>query len=217
MVICAATMILGNVAAIRQQGMKRLLAYSSIAHVGYMLLGVLSRDAQAGAQAVWLYMLLYLFMNTGAFAVVIYLQGKNEGERIEDFSGLGRRHPVLAFSMLVFLLSLAGIPPFIGFFGKFYIFLLAVEQGYTTLVVIALLTSAISAFYYLEVVKQMYFKEPAEGEAAPMDPYSEFLISATCALVLVGTAFGPQLLKWTDGIRWFEKESPAAVMVFPGK
>ncbi|MBL0311395.1 MAG: NADH-quinone oxidoreductase subunit N [Holophagaceae bacterium] len=217
MLIAGATMILGNVAAIKQQSMKRLLAYSSIAHVGYMLLGVLSKDAQAGAQAIWLYMLLYLFMNTGAFAVVIYLQGKNEGERIEDFSGMGKRHPVLAFSMLVFLLSLAGIPPFIGFFGKFYLFLLAVEQGYTTLVVIALLTSAVSAFYYLEVVKQMYFKEPAEGEVAPMDSYSKFLISTTCAVVIIGTAFGPQLLKWTDDIRWFEKETPAAVMEFPNK
>ena len=193
MIIAGATMILGNVAAIKQQSMKRLLAYSSIAHVGYML--------------------LYLFMNTGAFAVLIYLQGKNEGEYIEDFKGMGKRHPMLAFSMLVFLLSLAGIPPFIGFFGKFYIFLLAVEQGYITLVVIALLTSAISAFYYLEVVKQMYFKEPTEGEVEPMDSYSKFLISTTCALVLIGTVFGPQLLKWTDDIRWFEKEAPAAAVM----
>ncbi len=217
MVIAGATMILGNVAAIKQQSMKRLLAYSSIAHVGYMLLGVLSADPVAGAQAVWLYMAIYIVMNTGAFAVVIYLQGKGEGERIEDFRGLGKRHPVLAFSMMMFLLSLAGIPPLVGFFGKFYLFLLAVEQGYTTLVVIALLTSAVSAFYYLEVVKQMYFKEPAEGEVEPMDSYSKFLISATCAVVLIGTAFGPQLLKWTDDIRWFEKETPAVILEFSNK
>ncbi len=218
MVISGASMVLGNVAAIRQQSMKRLLAYSSIAHVGYMLLGVLSRDGQAGAQAVWLYMLSYLVMNTGAFAVVIYLQGKGEGERIDDFRGLGKRHPLLAFSMLVFLLSLAGIPPLIGFFGKFFLFLLAVQQGFTTLVVIALLTSAVSAYYYLEVVKQMYFKEAPEGEVAPLDPFSKYLIGVACALVIVGTAFGPKLLQWTDDIRWFEKEAPkAAVLDFTGK
>ena len=193
--IAGASMILGNVAAVRQESMKRLLAYSSIAHVGYMLLGVLSGDPRAGAQAVWLYMLIYIVMNTGAFAVVIYLQGKGEGERIEDFKGLGRKHPVLAFAMMVFLLSLAGIPPLVGFFGKFYLFKLAIEQGYVTLTTIALLTSAVSAYYYLGVVKEMYFKQP-EGEAAPMGAAAVFIVSVACALVLVGTAFGPWLLDW---------------------
>jgi NADH-quinone oxidoreductase subunit N len=193
--IAGASMVLGNVAAVRQVSMKRLLAYSSIAHVGYMLLGVLSGDPRAGAQAVWLYMLIYIVMNTGAFAVVIYLQGVGEGERIEDFKGLGRKHPVLAFAMMVFLLSLAGIPPLVGFFGKFYLFKLAIEQGYVTLTTIALLTSAVSAYYYLGVVKEMYFKQP-EGEAAPMGPAAVFVVSLACILVLVGTAFGPWLLDW---------------------
>ncbi len=199
--IAGASMILGNVAAVKQESMKRLLAYSSIAHVGYMLLGVLSGDPKAGAQAVWLYMLIYIVMNTGAFAVVIYLQGKGEGERIEDFKGLGRKHPVLAFAMLVFLLSLAGIPPLVGFFGTFYLFKLAIEQGFVTLTVIALLTSAVSAYYYLGVVSQMYFREP-EGEAAPMGAGPVFIVTLACALVLVGTAFGPWLLDWAGKIFW---------------
>jgi NADH-quinone oxidoreductase subunit N len=194
-------MILGNVTAVRQESMKRLLAYSSIAHVGYMLLGVLSGDPKAGAQVVWLYMLIYLVMNTGAFAVVIYLQGKGEGERIEDFRGLGRKHPVLAFAMMIFLLSLAGIPPLAGFFGKFFLFKLAIEQGFVTLTTIALLTSVVGAYYYLGVVAQMYFREP-EGEAAPMGASSVFIVSLACALVLVATAFGPWLVDWAAKITW---------------
>ena len=198
--IAGASMILGNVAAVRQVSMKRLLAYSSIAHVGYMLLGVLSADTAAGAQAVWLYMAIYIVMNTGAFAVVIYLQGLGEGERIEDFKGLGRKHPVLGFSMMMFLLSLAGIPPLLGFFGKFYLFKLAIEQGYVTLTVIALLTSAVSAYYYLGVVNQMYFKEPTEEEAPVLGTMPTFIVGTACLLILVGTAFGPWLLEWAGKV-----------------
>ncbi len=198
--IAAASMILGNVAAVRQVSMKRLLAYSSIAHVGYMLLGVLSADPVAGAQAVWLYMAIYVVMNFGAFAVVIYLQGQGEGERIEDFRGLGRKHPVLGFAMMMFLLSLAGIPPLLGFFGKFYLFKLAIEQGHVTLTVIALLTSAISAYYYLGVVAQMYFKEPTEGEAPALGGLPAFIVGVACFLIVVGTAFGPWLLDWAGKV-----------------
>jgi NADH-quinone oxidoreductase subunit N len=194
--IAGASMIWGNVAAIRQTSMKRLLAYSSIAHVGYMLLGVLSMDVVAGAQVVWLYMIIYLFMNMGAFAVVIYLQGKGEGERIEDFQGMGRRQPVLAFAMMVFLLSLAGIPPLLGFFGKFFLFKLAIAQGYVFLTTLALITSAISAYYYLMVVNQMYFREAPEGERAPLGSAITAIVGAACAVTLIGTAFGPWLLDW---------------------
>lgn len=208
--IAGASMILGNIAAVKQQSLKRLLAYSSIAHVGYMLLGVLSHDPVAGAQAVWLYMFTYLIMTIGAFAVVIHLQGKGEGERIEDFRGLGHRQPFLAFAMLVFLLSLAGIPPLIGFFGKFYLFKLAIEQGYTTLTVLALLTSAISAFYYLGVINQMYFKEGGEEGRAALGGALQPIVMGACALVLVGILFGPRLLEWTADITW---KAPAAVSV----
>jgi NADH-quinone oxidoreductase subunit N len=200
--IAGASMILGNVTAVKQESMKRLLAYSSIAHVGYMLLGVLSGDPRAGAQAVWLYMLIYIVMNTGAFAVVIYLQGKGEGERIEDFKGLGRKHPVLGFAMMIFLLSLAGIPPLAGFFGKFYLFKLAIEQGFVTLTTIALLTSAVGAYYYLGVVAQMYFREPDGEPVAPMGATSVFVVTLACALVLVATAFGPWLVDWAAKITW---------------
>jgi NADH-quinone oxidoreductase subunit N len=200
--VAGASMILGNIAALKQQTMKRLLAYSSIAHVGYMLLGILSSESPRGVQAVWLYMLTYLFMQSGAFAVIIYLQGKGEGERIEDFRGLGRTRPVLAFAMMVFLLSLAGIPPLVGFFSKFYLFQLAIAQGHTTLTVIALLTSAVAAYYYLSVVALMYFKEPVASEAKPepMGTITTLVVGASCALVLVGTFFGKVLLDWADKV-----------------
>lgn len=198
--IAGASMVLGNVAALRQKSLKRLLAYSSIAHVGYMLLGVMSGDAQAGAQAVWLYMLTYLLMQSGAFAILIYLQGKGEGERIDDFRGLGRRQPVLAFAMMVFLLSLAGIPPLVGFFSKFILFKLAIEQGHVALTVLALLTSAVAAYYYLNVVAVMYFKEAPEAERAPMGSLATLVVTVSCALILVGTFFGFRLMDWMGRI-----------------
>jgi len=202
--VAAASMILGNIAALKQQTMKRLLAYSSIAHVGYMLLGVMSSGVPGGAQAVWLYMLTYLLMQSGAFAIVIFLQGKGEGERIEDFRGLGRTRPVLAFAMMVILLSLAGVPPLVGFFSKFYLFKLAIEQGHVTLTVIALLTSAVAAYYYLAVVALMYFKEPAalpEGaKPRTMGTVTTWVVGLSCALVLLGTCFGAKLLDWAGTI-----------------
>ena len=200
--VAAASMILGNIAALKQQTMKRLLAYSSIAHVGYMLLGVLSAGSPGGVQAIWLYMLTYLVMQSGAFAIIIYLQGKGEGERIEDFRGLGRTRPVLAFAMMVILLSLAGVPPLLGFFSKFYLFKLAIEQGHVTLTVIALLTSAVAAYYYLNVVALMWFKEPVDADAkpVPMSRITTLVVGASSAIILVGTFFGRYLLDWAEKI-----------------
>jgi NADH-quinone oxidoreductase subunit N len=200
--VASASMILGNVAALKQQGMKRLLAYSSIAHVGYMLLGVLSADTAAGARAVWLYMLTYLLMQTGAFAVVIHLQGTGDGERLDDFRGLAKRRPALAFAMLIFLLSLAGIPPLLGFFSKFYLFMLAIQQGHYLLTTLALLTSAVAATYYLGVVNLMYFKEPDGQDIPRPGPAMAATVGAACALVLVGTCLGPWLLQWARTITW---------------
>jgi NADH-quinone oxidoreductase subunit N len=200
--IAAASMILGNIAALKQQSMKRMLAYSSIAHVGYMLLGVLAGDAAGGARAVWLYMFTYLLMQTGAFAVVIHLQGTSEGERIEDFRGLAKRRPALAFAMMVFLLSLAGIPPLVGFFSKFYLFMAAIRSGHYALTTIALLTSAVAATYYLGVVNLMYFKEPGEQKIAHPGRSMAVVIGSACGLVLVGTCCGPWLLDWARTIAW---------------
>jgi len=200
--MAGASMIVGNVAALRQQSLKRLLAYSSIAHVGYMLLGILATDRQGGSQAIWLYMLTYLLMQSGAFAVVIHLQGCNEGERIDDLRGLGRRRPFLAFAMMVFMLSLAGIPPLIGFFSKFYLFALAIREGYYLLTALALLTSAVGAYYYLNVVNLMYFKEPGANEVPVLSRSMALIIAGACLLILLGTCFGPWLMYFTTKITW---------------
>jgi len=161
------TMIWGNFAAIRQENIKRMLAYSSIAHAGYMTLGIIAGTTMGG-QAMVLYLAAYAFMNIGAFSLVIILSRKDGyGENIEDFSGLAQTHPVLAAIMLIFMLSLAGIPPTIGFFAKFFLFGAAIKSGLYLLVTVALLTSAVSLYYYFRVVKVMYLKDiPAKRQVS---------------------------------------------------
>ncbi|MGO9015327.1 MAG: NADH-quinone oxidoreductase subunit N [Dissulfurispiraceae bacterium] len=159
--IAILTMAVGNILALVQTNIKRMLAYSSIAHAGYMLLGIIT-GTLAGRQAMMTYMLIYAFMNMGAFAVVIML---DKGEEIKDYDGLAKSRPLIAALMLVFMFSLTGIPPTAGFVGKFNIFMAAINAGYTWLVVIAVIFSVISAYYYLRVVMNMYMKEAPGGEA----------------------------------------------------
>lgn len=163
------SMILGAIAAVGQRNIKRLMAYSSIGHVGYALMG-LAVASDEGLHGVMVYMAIYLVMNLGAFAVLIAMrrQGKSVS-RIEDLAGLGKTDPAMAMWMTIFMFSMAGIPPLAGFFGKLYVFLAAVQSGFWTLAVVGVLTSVISAFYYLRVVKVMYFDEavaPLDGRAA---------------------------------------------------
>jgi NADH-quinone oxidoreductase subunit N len=154
------TMTLGNIVALSQTNLKRMLAYSSIAHAGYILIGFVA-GGNLGSSSILFYLLSYTFMNMGAFGVIILLgEGKGEGDNLVDFSGIGFRRPFLAFCMTVFMLSLAGIPPTSGFVGKFYIFSSAVKTGYIDLAIIGVLNSLISLYYYLRVIVYMYMKEP---------------------------------------------------------
>jgi NADH-quinone oxidoreductase subunit N len=165
-VIAAITMILGNVVAISQSNIKRMLAYSSIAHAGYLLMGVAAAGINGGdaVSATLYYMLAYLFTNLGAFAVVVAIERKaNEGIMLEDYKGLSQRSPLLAFAMVIFMLSLTGIPPTGGFFGKLYLLRSTIDAGLIWLAVVAVLTSIVSAFYYLRVVYHMYFDD-GKGE-----------------------------------------------------
>jgi NADH-quinone oxidoreductase subunit N len=157
--ISIASMLLGSLAAIGQTSIKRLMAYSSIGHMGYALIG-LAAGTQAGIQGVLVYLVTYVFMSAGVFACIIAMRRKGLPlEKISDLSGLARTDPMLAAAFGIFMFSMAGIPPFSGFFGKLYVFYAAVQAGYWTLSVIGVLTSVIGAYYYLRVVKIMYMDE----------------------------------------------------------
>ena len=161
--VSIASMVLGSFAAIGQTNIKRLMAYSSIGHMGYALVGLAVGTAE-GIRGVMIYMVTYVFMSAGVFAVLIAMRRRGRSlERIADLSGLARTDPGLALAMAIFMFSMAGIPPFSGFFGKLYVFLPAVQAGFWTLSVIGVLTSVVGAYYYLRVIKVMYFDaaEPA--------------------------------------------------------
>jgi NADH-quinone oxidoreductase subunit N len=162
MVITTLTLILGNYVAIPQTNIKRLMAYSGIAQAGYILLGVIAYS-RTGLEAAIFYCMLYVFSNLGAFAVIIVMSNQLDSEEIADYAGLWKRSPLMAATMLICLLSLAGIPPLAGFYGKFYLFTAVMEQGYTWLVFVALAMSMVSVYYYLMVAKVMYLYEPGEG------------------------------------------------------
>ena len=167
--ISIASMLLGSLAAIGQTSIKRLMAYSSIGHMGYALIG-LATNTQAGIQGVLIYMVTYVFMSAGVFACIIAMRRRGQPlEKISDLSGLARTDPMLALAFAVFMFSMAGIPPFSGFFGKLYVFKAAVDSGLWTLAVIGVLTSVIGAYYYLRVIKVMYFDDaqPAFDARAP--------------------------------------------------
>jgi NADH-quinone oxidoreductase subunit N len=160
-VLASLAMILGNIIALLQTNIKRMLAYSSIAQIGYILIGVVSASA-TGASSVAFYTFVYLFANMGAFITAITFSNTTGSDEIKDYAGLSRRSPSLAAMMAVFMLSLVGIPPLAGFMGKYYLFSSAIEQGYIWLVVVAILTSVVSLYYYLGVVRQMYFQTSSQ-------------------------------------------------------
>jgi NADH-quinone oxidoreductase subunit N len=190
------TMTVGNVIAIAQQNVKRMLAYSSIAHVGYMLVGVVAGGA-LGNGSVLFYLLVYTFTTAGAFGVVLLLERDgHEAVSFSDYGGLAARHPMMALALSIFLLSLIGIPPTAGFVGKFYLFGAAVRAGYVWLAVIAALNSAVATYYYLRLIVYMYMREPEAGGAAMAVPSfagSLALVVALWGVVQLGVLPAPFL------------------------
>lgn len=171
------TMVIGNLVAVRQTNVKRLLAYSSIAHAGYILVAILARD-QAGLV---FYLAAYLFMNIGAFAALIGLSKKGtEYLEIDDFAGIGFRYPWIGATLSVFLLSLAGLPPTAGFLAKFYVFSAAVRAGLVPLVIIGVLASLVSVFYYLRIIVAMYMRDPVREVEIEVDNPALFLVLFLC-------------------------------------
>jgi NADH-quinone oxidoreductase subunit N len=179
------TMALGNIMAIAQTNIKRMLAYSSIAHAGYALVG-LAAGGPEGAASVMLYVLIYAVMNMGAFGVVIMLRKSGaRGEEIADFAGLGKTNKTAAFLMLIFMFSLTGIPPMAGFMGKFYIFKSAVQAGMIWLAVAGVLFSSISAYFYLRVIMVMWMYDPKEEFTLVKSPALALALAVTVTAVLV--------------------------------
>ena len=182
--ISMVTMTLGNLVALRQTNIKRMLAYSSIAHAGYILIGFVclylaSESPFTGINGVLFYLLAYLFTNLGAFVAVIAFEQATGSNEIADYAGLAGRAPFLAASLLIFLLSLTGIPGTGGFFGKFFVFGAAIQVQFYILAVVGIINSVIAAFYYLNIVKAMFFEKAAEGKREPIP------VPATMGLVLV--------------------------------
>jgi NADH-quinone oxidoreductase subunit N len=181
--LCSAgSMILGAFAAIGQRNIKRLMAYSSIGHVGYALMGLAVAN-DTGYRGVLVYMAIYVVMSLGTFAVLIAMRRRGRAlEQVEDLAGLGRTDPAMALWMAVFMFSMAGIPPLAGFFGKLYVFLAAVQAGFWTLAVIGIVTSVIASYYYLRIVKVMYFDTAQDG-ALDARPASLTVVMASTGLL----------------------------------
>jgi len=186
-IVAILTMLVGNIAAIYQKSVKRMLAYSSIAHAGYALVGVSAvlSDASVGSGSVLYYLFAYTFMNLGAFGILAYLsREESDCDTFESISGLWKRNPAISLALGIFMFSLAGIPPTIGFFGKYRVFLAAVDANLTPLAVIGIITSVISAYYYLKVLVYAFMKEDSYGATS-----SKPLSGATIAALTAATVF----------------------------
>jgi len=201
-VIAALSMILGNLVAIVQTSVRRLIAYSAIAHAGYMLLAVMSHSEQSLASLIY-YAVTYGLTTVGAFGVVAVVEQGTGGEKMSNFAGLSRRAPLVSFCMLIFMLSLAGIPPLAGFFGKFYVFAAAIHSGAPNLgllwlVILAVAMSAVSLFYYLQVLKQIYVNDAVASLNTPLKPtiLTQVVLFVLAALVILFGCAPNLLIGW---------------------
>jgi len=177
--ISIASMVLGAFAAIGQKNIKRLIAYSSIGHIGYAMVG-LAAGTPEGIRGVLIYLAIYMVMSLGTFACILAMRRRGQMlEKIDDLAGLSKTNPAIALALAIFMFSMAGIPPLAGFFGKLYVFLAAIEEGMYALAIIGVLTSAVGAYYYIRIVKVMYFDKPVDSFDKP--------IGAELTTVLLGT------------------------------
>ena len=190
-----ASMLFGAIAAIGQTNIKRLIAYSSIGHIGYTLAG-LATGTNDGIQSSVIYITIYIIMNLGLFSCLLMMKRNNKYyENIEDLSGLSKNHPLLSFSLLIILFSLAGIPPLAGFFAKFYIFKSVLEQSMYFLAIVGLLSTVIAAFYYLRIIKIIYFDKEKEKYDTDHSLWLKFSLTASTLLVLMYFIFPNQLIE----------------------
>ncbi len=189
-ILAAISMTLGNILAIPQTNIKRMLGYSSIAQAGYLMVGLATMGMSPatdvlGRSGILFFLASYAVTNLGAFIAIIAISNKIDSDLIQDFSGMGKRAPVLAATLTLCLISLIGMPPAAGFMAKFYIFSGAVQHGLLWLVIVAVINSVISAYYYLRVAKVMWFGEPAAEEKVPSSGALRFALGLSCLGVMV--------------------------------
>ena len=190
-----ASMLFGAIAAIGQTNLKRLIAYSSIGHIGYALAGLVT-GSNDGIQSSVMYIIIYIIMNLGLFSCLLMMKRNNEYyEEIKDLSGLSKNHPLLSLSLLIILFSLAGIPPLAGFFAKFYIFKSVIEQSMYFLAIVGLLSTVIAAFYYLRIIKIIYFDKEEEKYDSDHSLWLKFSLTASTLLILIYFIFPSQLIE----------------------
>ncbi len=195
--LSAASMVVGAVAALRQSSIKRLMAYSSIGHMGFVLMG-LAAVTQEGVQSLVMYMMIYLVMSVGAFACILSMRRRGQCvEAIDDLSGLSKTNPLMAMCLLVIFFSMAGIPPLAGFFAKFYVIIAALGSGLYFLAVLGVLASVISAYYYLNIVKIMYFDEPKESLDRFQDWEMSFLMLVSAVILLCFVLYPDPVMAWS--------------------
>tara|TARA_Y100000588_G_scaffold355136_1_gene410074 strand:- start:294 stop:1112 length:819 start_codon:yes stop_codon:yes gene_type:complete len=210
-ILSIVTMTFGNMAALWQTNLKRMLAYSSIAHAGYMMMAfaILHATGVSGGQALGFYLIAYLAMNFGAFAVVILIENRLGSVELENYQGLGRSAPFISACMVVFLFSLIGVPPTAGFMAKWYLFLGVINEAmggsemaawYYSLVFAAAINTAISAYYYLKVAKEMYLVESDRGELIPVGTIGKIVVAAMAALTFYLCIAANQVFERTQDI-----------------
>ena len=193
------TMLVGNTAAIFQDDLKRMLAYSGVAHAGYLLIGIVT-NTQEGMASILFYLAVYLFMNIGAFAVVFMMKGEGlEGNSINRFKGLAKRSPFIAAAMSLFMVSLAGFPPTAGFFGKLFLFYAAIKKGYILITVLAVVASIVSVYFYLRVIVMMYFHEDESAPQPAMHTGMRALVTVSSIAVLAIGLFPSFLMELARG------------------
>ncbi|HEX2962764.1 MAG TPA: NADH-quinone oxidoreductase subunit N [Ignavibacteriales bacterium] len=192
--IATFSMLYGSIVAISQSNLKRMLAYSSIAHAGYMAIGLAAGNNESVA-GIMFYLIAYTFMNLGAFGIIAMIEGENDSRlELDDYIGLSQRHPVLAALMALFMFSLSGLPPFAGFFGKYYVFISAIKADMTWLAILGVLSSVISVYFYIRVIVYMYFRDP-EPAALPVQNNSKGVLAVIIsALLVIGFGLFPGTL-----------------------
>ena len=195
-ILAAVTMTLGNLSALRQSNLKRLLAYSSIAHAGYSLMGVACMTEQGFSASIF-YLAAYYFMNLGAFGFLLYFEGVTGSEDVDSLNGLGWRYPLVSWAMVILLVSLTGLPPTVGFYGKLLLFYEGVDSGYAWLVVVAALNSVFSLFYYFRVAKALFLATPEEKPAIAQ-PVLAGVIAVLAAFTVVTGLYNSPLQAWAD-------------------